>query len=98
MPPGAADAIRLLSLLSGFRLDLTTETLWEGPQQLPVRPKAWALLRSLVEHPHRLIPQADSWPPSGSASMSVTACCAGPSVSCVGCYTTRRRRRAVLRR
>ena len=43
----------------GFRLDLTTETLWEGPQHLPVRPKAWALLRYLVEHPHRLIPQAE---------------------------------------
>ena len=43
----------------GFRLDRTTETLWEGPQRLPVRPKAWALLRYLVEHPHRLIPQAE---------------------------------------
>ena len=43
----------------GFHLDLTTETLWDGPQCLPLRPKAWALLRYLVEHPQRLIPQAE---------------------------------------
>jgi DNA-binding winged helix-turn-helix (wHTH) protein len=43
----------------GFRLDCTTETLWESLRRLPVRPKAWALLRYLVENPHRLIPQAE---------------------------------------
>ncbi len=43
----------------GFHLDLTTESLWEGPQRLPLRPKAWALLRYLVEHPQRLITQAE---------------------------------------
>jgi DNA-binding winged helix-turn-helix (wHTH) protein len=43
----------------GFHLDLTTETLWEGPQCRPVRPKAWALLRYLVENPQRLISQAE---------------------------------------
>jgi class 3 adenylate cyclase/tetratricopeptide (TPR) repeat protein len=42
-----------------FHLDLTTETLWEGPQRRPLRPKAWALLRYLVEHPQRLISQAE---------------------------------------
>src|SRR6266705_2031233 len=42
-----------------FHLDLTTETLWEGPQCLPLRPKAWALLRYLVENPQRLISQAE---------------------------------------
>jgi DNA-binding winged helix-turn-helix (wHTH) protein len=43
----------------GFCLDRTTETLWEGSQRLPVRPKAWALLQYLVENPHRLLPQAE---------------------------------------
>ena len=42
-----------------FYLDLTTESLWEGSQRLPMRPKAWALLRYLVEHAPRLIPQAE---------------------------------------
>src|SRR5215510_1101494 len=42
-----------------FHLDLTTESLWEGAQRLSLRPKAWALLRYLVEHAPRLIPQAE---------------------------------------
>ena len=42
-----------------FHLDLTTEALWCGPQCLPLRPKAWALLRYLVENPQRLISQAE---------------------------------------
>jgi DNA-binding winged helix-turn-helix (wHTH) protein len=42
-----------------FHLDLTTESLWSGAQRLPLRPKAWALLRYLVENPQRLISQAE---------------------------------------
>jgi len=42
-----------------FCLDLTTEALWRGSQRLPLRPKAWLLLRYLVEHPQRLITQAE---------------------------------------
>src|SRR5215813_13132483 len=42
-----------------FHLDLTTESLWYGSQRLPLRPKAWALLRYLVENPQRLITQAE---------------------------------------
>src|SRR6266446_3479403 len=42
-----------------FHLDLTTEALWCGPQCLPLRPKAWALLRYLVENSQRLITQAE---------------------------------------
>ena len=42
-----------------FHLDLTTEALWYGSQRLPLRPKAWALLRYLVENPQRLITQAE---------------------------------------
>jgi class 3 adenylate cyclase len=42
-----------------FHLDLTTESLWYGSQRLPLRPKAWALLRYLVENSQRLITQAE---------------------------------------
>src|SRR5712691_9308689 len=42
-----------------FHLDLTTEALWCGLQRLPLRPKAWTLLRYLVENPQRLITQAE---------------------------------------
>jgi predicted ATPase/class 3 adenylate cyclase len=42
-----------------FHLDLTTESLWYGSQSLPLRPKAWALLRYLVENSPRLITQAE---------------------------------------
>ena len=42
-----------------FHLALTTESLWYGSQRLPLRPKAWALLRYLVENPQRLITQAE---------------------------------------
>src|SRR5262245_48075586 len=42
-----------------FHLDLTTETLWCGPQRLLLRPKAWALLRYLVENSPRLITQVE---------------------------------------
>src|SRR4030095_16287216 len=42
-----------------FHLDLTIESLWYGSQRPPLRPKAWALLRYLVENPQRLITQAE---------------------------------------
>src|SRR5215510_14983290 len=38
-----------------FHLDLTNEQLWQGTQQLPLRPKPFALLRYLVENPGRLV-------------------------------------------
>jgi predicted ATPase len=38
-----------------FRLDLTTEQLWCGAERLAVRPKTFAVLRYLVEHPGRLV-------------------------------------------
>src|SRR5215468_201537 len=59
MPHGVEDAIGPMSLLSPFHLDLTTESLWYGSQRLPLRPKAWALLRYLVENSQRLITQAE---------------------------------------
>src|SRR5713101_6126370 len=42
-----------------FHLDLTTESLWCDLQRLPLRPKAWTLLRYLVDNPQRLISQAE---------------------------------------
>ena len=38
-----------------FRLDLTNECLWEGTQGIALRPKAFAVLRLLVEHPGQLV-------------------------------------------
>ena len=39
-------------------LDLPNECLWRGPQALPLRPKTFAVLRLLVEHPGQLVPKA----------------------------------------
>jgi DNA-binding winged helix-turn-helix (wHTH) protein len=38
-----------------FRLDCTNEQLWHGNQLLPLRPKPFAVLHYLVEHPNRLV-------------------------------------------
>jgi DNA-binding winged helix-turn-helix (wHTH) protein len=45
---------RQLAFLS-FRLDLTNEQLWQGSEERPLRPKAFAVLRYLVEHAGRLV-------------------------------------------
>src|SRR3954462_3944239 len=42
-----------------FRLDLRNEQLWLGEQQLPLRPKPFAILRSLVEHADTLVTKAE---------------------------------------
>ncbi len=39
----------------GFRLDLTNECLWQGPRAIALRPKAFAVLRLLLEHPGQLV-------------------------------------------
>ena len=38
-----------------FRLDLTNECLWRGTRSISLRPKAYAVLRLLVEHPGQLV-------------------------------------------
>lgn len=38
-----------------FRFDLTDECLWRGTQPISLRPKAFAVLKLLVEHPARLV-------------------------------------------
>ncbi len=38
-----------------FRLDVANERLWRGSSLIPLRPKTFAVLRYLVEHPNRLV-------------------------------------------
>ena len=38
-----------------LRLDVTNEWVWQGEQRLPLTPKAFAVLRYLVEHPGRVV-------------------------------------------
>jgi DNA-binding winged helix-turn-helix (wHTH) protein/tetratricopeptide (TPR) repeat protein len=38
-----------------FRLDATNECLWDGPQAISLRPKAFAVLKLLVEHSGQLV-------------------------------------------
>ena len=42
-----------------FRLDLANRQLWRGTKLLPLRPKTWAVLHYLIEHPDRLITRAE---------------------------------------
>jgi DNA-binding winged helix-turn-helix (wHTH) protein/tetratricopeptide (TPR) repeat protein len=39
----------------GFRLDLTNECLWQGTRAIPLRPKAFAVLKLLLDHPGQLV-------------------------------------------
>jgi predicted ATPase/DNA-binding winged helix-turn-helix (wHTH) protein len=40
---------------TAFRLDVANERLWHGSHVVPLRPRAFALLRYLAEHPNRLV-------------------------------------------
>src|SRR5262244_2039615 len=42
-----------------FRLDLEHEQLWRGTDQVPLRPKAFAVLHYLVAHAPRLVTAAE---------------------------------------
>jgi len=42
-------------LFAPFRLDPVNERLWHNSHLLPLRPKAFAVLRYLVKHPGRLV-------------------------------------------
>jgi DNA-binding winged helix-turn-helix (wHTH) protein len=44
-----------LLLFPPFRLDPVNERLWREMQEIPLRPKTFALLRYLVEHPDQLV-------------------------------------------
>ena len=40
-----------------FRLDPSNQCLWQGERRVPLTPKAFDVLRYLVEHPGRLVTQ-----------------------------------------
>src|SRR6266498_6091988 len=42
-------------IFEGFRLDLANECLWQGSRIISLRPKAFAVLKLLVEHPGQLV-------------------------------------------
>ena len=42
-----------------FRLDLAQEELWRGTEQVPLRPRAFAVLHYLVAHAPQLVTQAE---------------------------------------
>jgi DNA-binding winged helix-turn-helix (wHTH) protein len=42
-------------LFPPFRMDVANERLWKEEQAIPLRPKTFAILRHLAEHPGRLV-------------------------------------------
>src|SRR5215813_1276021 len=46
-----------MKLFHSFRLDSLNQCLWRGEQRVPITPKAFDVLRYLVEHPGRLVTQ-----------------------------------------
>ena len=52
-----AVAVRLLDLLDGFRLDTVNLCLWRAEERVPLTPKAFDVLRYLVERADRLVTQ-----------------------------------------
>ena len=61
-----------------FRLDLATEQLWRGTELLAIRPKTFAVLRHLVEHPGRLVTRAELcqavWPQTVGSERAPKQC------------------------
>ena len=56
---------------SPFRLDPASQQLWRGAEVVPLRPKAFLLLRYLAEHPKRLVSQEELLKAVGSTVTSV---------------------------
>src|SRR5215510_42575 len=46
-----------MKIFRSFRLDLVNQCLWQGEQRVALPPKAFDVLRYLVEHPGRLVTQ-----------------------------------------
>ena len=49
----------MVLIFSPFRLDLGSERLWRGEREISIRPKSFAVLRYLAEHPGRLVSGAE---------------------------------------
>src|SRR4030095_17070084 len=60
------------------RVNLETEQLWHGAEECRLRPKTFAVLRYLVEHPHRLVSKEDLleaiWPMLAVSEAVLTVC------------------------
>jgi DNA-binding winged helix-turn-helix (wHTH) protein len=48
-----------MKLFHSFRLDSVNQCLWRGEQRVPITPKAFDVLRYLVDHPGRLVKQEE---------------------------------------
>jgi hypothetical protein len=58
-----------------FRLDLTNECLWHGTQAISLRPKAFALLKLLLEHPGSLVTKQTAANPKNVPTDNVRCPC-----------------------
>lgn len=63
-----------------FWLDLCAEKLWRDTREVALRPKTFALLRYLAEHPERLSEKRDSSATFGARPVSITKVCEITSV------------------
>ena len=61
-----------------FRFDPVNAQLWNGTQEVPLRPQVYSLLHYFLEHPHQLIPKRELldhiWADSHGSKESLTAC------------------------
>ena len=61
-----------------FRLDPSNERLWDEMQEIPLRPKTFAVLRYLVEHPEQLVTKDELmsavWPDTVVGDDALTGC------------------------
>ena len=57
-----------MKVFHSFRLDSLNQCLWRGDQRIPITPKAFDVLRYLVDHAGRLVTQEEIlealWPDS----------------------------------
>src|SRR2546425_6299100 len=61
-----------------LRLDSANEWVWHGEQRLPLTPKAFAVLRYLVDHPGRVVTKEEVlravWPDTVVSEWALTTC------------------------
>src|SRR2546422_7461434 len=61
-----------------LRLDSANEWVWQGEQRLQLTPKAFAVLRYLMDHPGRLVTKdellREGWPDTVVSEWALTTC------------------------
>src|SRR5438876_3607166 len=61
-----------------LRLDVANEWVWQGEQRLQLTPKAFAVLRYLMDHPGRLVTKdellREGWPDTVVSEWVLTSC------------------------